>query len=228
MPKKTKKKVVKKVTSVNDKLNQIIALQKRLLKEEGVVEKEEEQLEKIERVTEFEAQNENRNINKLESEILSGEKKEEDELSKLEALEREIKSEVGEHPLSRITLKGILKGLVGAFVGLAVHYTFTYGVEISESLTTGRAAFLYLLSFIVGIVFIYFTGFRKIKDPKILMFIPVRLFVLYLASIAMSIIVLYIFYPTFGHDFFESFKMVGGVLLAAIVGACTADLIGKE
>ena len=87
---------------------------------------------------------------------------------------------------------------------------------------------MYLLSFIVGIVFIYFTGFRKIKDPKILMFIPVRLFVLYLASIAMSIIVLYIFYPTFGHDFFESFKMVGGVLLAAIVGACTADLIGKE
>jgi len=57
---------------------------------------------------------------------------------------------------------------------------------------------------------------------------PVRLFILYVASILMSIFVLYIFYPAFGHEFAESYKMIAGVLLAAVVGACTADLIGKE
>ena len=143
-------------------------------------------------------------------------------------MEQQIKKEVGAHPLAKITLKDIVKGLVGAFIGLAVHYTFTYGVEISQTIDIERITLLYVLCFFIGLLFIYATGFRKIKDPKILVFMPVRLIVLYAASIIMSVVVLYVFYPSFGHSFIESYKMVGGVLLAAIVGACTADLIGKE
>ena len=56
---------------------------------------------------------------------------------------------------------------------------------------------------------------------------PVRLLVLYICSLIMSVLVLLLFYPNFGHNFLESYKMVAGVMLAAVVGACTADLIGK-
>jgi hypothetical protein len=44
----------------------------------------------------------------------------------------------------------------------------------------------------------------------------------------MSILVLVLFYPNFGYNFEESYKMVAAVMLAAVVGACTADLLGKE
>ena len=86
---------------------------------------------------------------------------------------------------------------------------------------------LYLLSFIIGAVFLYVTGFRKIKDVKVLAFLPIRLIVLYITSILMAILVLYFFHPEFGNSFILSFKQVATVTLTAILGACTADLIGK-
>ena len=74
----------------------------------------------------------------------------------------------------------------------------------------------------------YATGFRKIKDPKILMFLPIRLIVLYLTAIVMSVLVLLFFNAGFGNNFEDAFKQVSTVTLTAIIGACTADLIGKE
>jgi hypothetical protein len=44
----------------------------------------------------------------------------------------------------------------------------------------------------------------------------------------MSIIVLWFFFPNFGYNFTESYAQVASVLLPALIGACTADLIGKE
>lgn len=224
----TKKSRSAKDNSINGKLDKILAMQKRLLKEDDSIESEEKRIENLEKENEIGEEEENTELKRIESDFEKTKKTEDDELSKLQQLEEEIKREVGDHPLRRITIKDVVKGFVGAFIGLAVHYTFTYGVEISKSLNFTRATFLYVLSFFVGLVFIYATGFRKIRDPKILMFMPIRLIILYIASIIMSIFVLFIFYPGFGHEFTESYKMVAGVLLAAIVGACTADLIGKD
>lgn len=225
---KAGKSSTKKIPNINSKLDQIIAMQRKMLKEEYKIEEEEQILEDEEKKTEKGELKENKELSKIEKELQSKEKKEEEELSKLKDLEEDIKKEVGEHPLRKIGLKDIIKGLVGAFIGLVVHYTFFYGIKIAENLDFTRSTLLFVLSFFVGIMFIYTTGFRKIKDPKILMFIPVRLIILYIISVVMSILVLYLFYPKFGHDFMESYKMVSVVLLAAIVGACTADLIGKE
>jgi len=222
------KKKPSKRQNIDIKLDQVISNQKKLLKEEKKIEREESALEKEEKNNELGELRENKKLEQIEKEMLSKDKEEEEELLKLKSLEQEIKKEVGEHPLRKIGAKDVVKGLVGAFIGLAVHYTFIYGVELSEGLDMTRASFQFVLSFFVGLMFIYATGFRKIKDPHILLFMPVRLLVLYFASIIMSILVLYIFYPTFGHDFVHSYKMVAGVLLAAVVGACTADLIGKE
>ena len=163
-----------------------------------------------------------------EDKELAFEKREESDLEKLERIEQEIKNDIGEHPLAKITYKDVVKGLVGSFIGLAIHYTFVYGVKISEELTMTRATLLFPLTFIVGLLFIYTTGFRKVKDKELLWFMPIRLIVLYVCSLIMSVLVLFIFYPEFGQSFDISYKMVAGVMLAAVVGACTADLVGKE
>jgi uncharacterized membrane protein len=200
-----------------NKLDEILSLEKKLLKEEekiAVEEKRIRQEESIEREKE----------NKIEK-ILE---KEESDLEKIEKIEQEIKAEIGGHPLAQVTYKDIVKGLIGAFIGLAIHYTFVYGVKVSETLTMTRAIIMFPLTFLVGLLFIYATGFRKVEDKKLLVYMPLRLSVLYLCALIMSILVLFLFYPTFGHEFEESFKMVAGVMLAAVVGACTADLLGKE
>lgn len=225
---KTSRKSFFMKQDINSKLDQIIALQKKLLKEENKIKEEEFMLEEEEKKTKKEELKETKELKKIEKGLELREKKEEEELLKLKNLEEEIKREVGTHPLRKVGFKDIVKGFVGAFIGLVVHYTFFYGIKIAENLDFTRSTLLFVLSFFIGIIFIYTTGFRKIKDPKVLMFIPIRLIILYVISVVMSILVLYLFYPKFGHDFMESYKMVSVVLLAAIVGACTADLIGKD
>jgi uncharacterized membrane protein len=217
MAKKISRKKISKIKSVqkqekenSEKLTEVIALEKKLLEEEKKIETE-ESVEKNEE-------------NKIEN-ILE---KEESDIEKLEKIEEEIKAEVGEHPLAKVTLRDVIKGLIGAFIGLAIHYTFTYGVEIAQGLTMTRATILFPVTFFVGLLFIYATGFRKVDDKKLLIYMPIRLFVLYLCALAMSVLVLMLFYPNFGNVFEESYKMVAAVMLAAVVGACTADLLGKE
>jgi len=218
---KTKKPVVhiahhvvkKKKQSMDNKLDSIISAENRLLHEEQTVEREEKKIE-----------SEEVEIDKLGDTL----KKEETDIEKLEKIEEEIKSEVGVHPLAQVTLKDITKGFIGAFIGLAIHYTFVYGVEIAQQMTMMRATIMFPLTFLVGILFIYATGFRKVQDTKLLVYMPIRLLILYICSLIMSILVLYLFYPDFGSSFATSYKMVAAVMLAAVVGACTADLLGKD
>jgi uncharacterized membrane protein len=213
--------------SVSGKLDKILNAENRLLKIEKDVESKEEKLMSEERRVELEEkkiESEEEGIAAVKTEL----DKEESDIAKLEKIEEEIKKEVGEHPLARVTLKDISKGMIGAFVGLAIHYTFTYGVEIAAKLTMTRATILFPVTFLVGLLFIYATGFRKIEDKKLLLYMPLRLGVLYICSLIVSIGVLFLFYPEFGQNFVESYKMVAGVMLAAVVGACTADLLGKE
>jgi len=195
----------KKLTleALNKKLDLVLKNQQRLLKGEKRIEKEEVKEEKEEEAA------------------LA-------ELQKLETLEKEIIQEVEQHPLQKITYKDIARGAIGAFFGSVAHYTFIYGIKVAEAITVGRATLLLPISFIIGAIFLYATGFRKIKDPKIMWFLPVRLFVLYITAIIVSILVLYLFTPSFGMAFVESYKQVATVSLSAIIGACTADILGKD
>jgi len=199
--------------SESNKLDKILAMEDKLLNEEKRIETKENKIE-----------SEDKDINKMEAAL----QKEDTDIEKLEKMEEEIKTEVGGHPLANVTFRDLAKGMIGAFIGLVIHYTFVYGVEIAQNLTMTRATIMFPLTFIVGLLFIYATGFRKIQDKKLLIYMPLRLLVLYICSLVMSILVLYLFYPTFGNSFEESYKMIAGVMLAAVVGACTADLLGKE
>ncbi len=189
--------------TINTKLDEVLKNQKKLLSEEKELESE-------------------------EKEIIREEKKELNALEQLKKLEEEIRKDVGPHPLKRFTTQDAARGVIGAFFGSVAHYTFIYGMKVAESIDVYRAGLLYLLSFVIGGVFLYATGFRKIKDPKLLKFLPMRLTVLYITSLLMAVVVLLLFNPGFGSNFFDSYKQVATVSLTAIIGACTADIIGKE
>ena len=185
------------------KLDQIISVQKKLLSKEAMVEKEEAVVEKEE-------------------------KEELKELKELETFEKEIIREVGAHPLMKITYKDIAKGGIGSLVGVAAHYSFVYGVKVAAEIDIVRATLLFPISYALGGVFMYLTGYRRIKDPRLLSFLPVRLTVLYITAVLTSMLVLLLFNPEFLQDFWISYKQVATVTLSAVIGACTADLIGKE
>ncbi|MBD3304164.1 DUF2391 family protein [Candidatus Woesearchaeota archaeon] len=153
--------------------------------------------------------------------------KELEELKMLERLEENLEKR-GPHPLKKITYKDFAKGALGAFIGIVAHYTVIYGIHIAEKLTITRATILFILAYVLGGVFLYATGFRKVST-RLIWFLPVRLTVLYGISLVMSVAVLYLFFPDFIHHFFwEGYKQVAAVTLTALIGACTADLIGKE
>ncbi|HLF54841.1 MAG TPA: DUF2391 family protein [Candidatus Nanoarchaeia archaeon] len=195
----------KRVTlaEVSNKLDRLMEAQKRLLSKEVKVEKKEALVEREE-------------------------KEELKELKELEAFEKEIISEVGEHPLRKLTYRDIAKGSVGAFIGVAAHYTFVYSVKVAAEIDLFRATLLFPISFALGGVFMYVTGYRKIKDPKLMYFLPVRLTVLYIVSVITAMLTLWLFNPQFLNEFWPTYKQVATLTLSAVIGACTADLIGKE
>lgn len=167
-------------------------------------------------------------IKKEEKKIEQEEKLEIEELKKLEEIEKKIKKQVEVHPLRKITYHDLAKGALGAFIGVVAHYTFIYGIHVAEDIDIFRATLLFPIAYLLGGIFLYATGFRKISI-KLLWFLPVRLTVLYIISLIMAVLVLYLFHPSFmQHFFWDGYKQVATVTLTGIIGACTADLIGRE
>ena len=205
--KKTKKRGK---SSINKKLDTIIRGQSKLLIEEKKIEAEEKSEGK-----------EERKLEALEEKQIS-------ELEKLERIEKEVESEVRQHPMTKVTIRDVYKGSLGAFVGIILHYTVFYGVEIAANLTLARATIIYILSFLMGMVFLYITGFKKVENSKTAFYLPLRTAVLYFVSLIVSIGVLFLFFPDFGHSFEAAYKQIATVSLIAVIGACTADIIGKE
>ena len=165
---------------------------------------------------------------KEEEAIETEEKEELKKLEELETFEKQLVQEVGEHPLQKITYKDIAKGSIGAFIGVAAHYSFVYGVKVAAEIDITRATLLFPISYAFGGIFMYYTGFRRIRDPRIISFLPVRLTTLYVVAIITSILVLWLFNPEFFNDFWTMYKQIATVTLLAVIGACTADLIGKD
>ena len=75
----------------------------------------------------------------------------------------------------------------------------------------------------------YYSGFRKVKEIKVLRFIPIRMAVVYIISIFVVIISLAIFGFVDSSSHFEYiYKIVASTLLLSVLGASTADILGKE
>ncbi len=205
-----KQKRQRKALPIKKKLDLILQKEEQVLRQEKKIEKEE--------------QRENKEYMRLE-EI---EEKTSIELADLEKLEREVKEQIKDHPLKKIGARDLVRGFVGAFVGVIIHNALYYGTEIAEQFDTPRAIIWFILAFFVGAAMLYATGYRKIKDKNVLWFMPIRLTLLYTVALVVSATALFIYLPGYGNNMAEALKQLAAVQMSAIIGATTADIIGHE
>ncbi|PIN79812.1 hypothetical protein COV16_02235 [Candidatus Woesearchaeota archaeon CG10_big_fil_rev_8_21_14_0_10_34_8] len=225
MARAKKKKQAKKITknsAIGQSIAQILKNQKQLLASQKELSSAVKKITEEEKVVESE-------VSKEEEGLALFEEKEMHEMKQLEVLEKQIEEEVRENPLRKITYRDFTKGMIGAFVGIVAHFSFLEGLQVAEYFTVFRATILYGLSLVIGIAFLYFAGFRSVKDNMILKIIPLRILVIYASAIFVVVVVLFLFgIITSASHFEEVYKTVSAISVLAMLGACTADLIGKE
>lgn len=156
------------------------------------------------------------------------ERTQEEELKSLKSLKAEVSKDIGSHPLTKITRADLVRSTIGALIGTVGHFAFFYGMELAEKLSFLRATSLYLISLLVCFGFMYYSGFRKIKEIRIFRFIPLRVLVVYLISLLVVIATLFIFgLINFETNLLQIYKTISTTLLLAVLGASTADILGK-
>lgn len=164
-----------------------------------------------------------------ETKVERAEEKELVELEELEKLEAEIEKNTAPHPLAKLTYKDITKGIIGSFFGIVGHFAFFYGSKIAYDLSLARAHTLLLTSLVILILFIYFSGFRKIKKQRKFSWIPLRVIVIYSVAHIVIGFVLFLFgVVSADMSLAEIYKNMAAVSILAVMGAATADLIGGE
>ena len=202
-----------KKISINEKLDLILDNQKKIILNEKKIMGEEEKIEIYEKTK----INEEQTVIKDEKEII-------DELNKLE---KEIKKTIS-NPIKNITQKDIIKGFIGAFIGVMSHFAFSKAIDIAQDLSFLRATILYLVAFIIILVMLYYTGFRAVEKNLALKFMPIRALVLYTVSIFTIIFVYVLFGKIYFTSFTEIYILVSASIILAVMGAGTADLIGRN
>jgi len=126
--------------------------------------------------------------------------------------------------------------MIGAFIGIVSHYAFLEGARVAEesSFSYARATVLLISAFLLGLIFMYATGFRKVKETTFIRFFPVRVLFIYGISIIAIFIVLSLYGIInvelgFGAlDLGLIYKQVASISIPAIIGASAADLIGGD
>ena len=199
------------MSELNRKLDMI------LKKEEHLDNEEKEILKREKRIEKEESKVENEETDELSLQL--------QELGELKKLRKELTPDV----IKRMTVRDIIRGSFGAFVGTVLNYNLLWGIEVAKQMDMTKATLLYPISFVIGMVFLYATGYKKIKEKKsVILLLPMRMIVIFMVSLIISILVLMFFHPGFMADFDVAYKQTAAVLLLAVVGACTADLIGRS
>lgn len=208
----------KRLDSLEKQQNKILDLQKKILNKESNISKKEDLFLDFEK----KELDDDKILEKDEALEL-------DELKKIEELELNIKRKVGESPLKRITYRDITKGMIGAFFGIVGHFAFVEGVHIAEEFTILRSTALLVTSFIIIVLFLYFTGFRTVTDDLLYKFMPIRALVIYFSAMITVVVVLLLYGKIdFSMPFHAIYNTVAAISILAVLGAGTADLIGKN
>lgn len=159
-----------------------------------------------------------------EKNIIALEKK---DLKELEKLKKNIEKDIGIHPLNRLAKDDVIRSIVGALVGTIGHFAFFYGAEIAERISVARAGALYFFSLVICSSFIYYSGFRRIKEVRINRFIPIRIVIIYLTSLVVTLGTLFIFnFINSGMHLVEIYKILATSQVLAVLGASIANILG--
>lgn len=203
----------------------------RLLKDEGNIKQELERLEEKEislEAGEEQLKKGESRIEKQEKTIRQDEKKIEGEAKRILGVEEEIRNNVIIKPLGKVTIMDVNKGLIGAFFGTIAHFAFIYGREIAKGITNTRAAVLYAFSYFLLIFLMYRAGYREIEEKKYLELFPLRATILYLLSICVVIFVFLLYNQIEVITLGVLFREVSVVSILAVLGAGTADMLGRH
>ena len=205
---------MEKDSQLNKKLDLILKNQKKILENEAKILGEEEKIEELEK----QALKEETNVEKNENKIIS----------ELDILEKRLKSSVSS-PIKNITKRDIVKGFIGSFIGVMSHFAFTKGAEIAYDLNFYQSSVLFVVAFMIIVIMLYYTGFRRVEKKVLLKFVPMRATVLYTVSIFTIIFVNLLFGKIdFQISFIELYNIVGANIILGVIGAGTADLIGRN
>lgn len=206
-----------KKSSTEKKLDEILKLQKKILREEKSISKTEQEVLKLEKEE-----------LKGEKEILAKEDEELATLKRIEELEKKISKDTKGRALRKITYRDITKGIIGSFFGIVGHFAFAKGVGLSQEFSFLRSTTLFITSFIIIVLFLYFAGFRKVDDEMLFKFLPVRALVIYFTAIFTTLLVLTLYAQiTINTPFIQIYNTLAAVSVLAVMGAGTADLIGE-
>ncbi|MAG91631.1 hypothetical protein CMO83_03320 [Candidatus Woesearchaeota archaeon] len=167
-------------------------------------------------------------IEHKEDQIVKEERKIEKETEKVEGLEKKIVKEVQARPLRKFDIKDINKGIIGAFIGVVAHFGFIYGKEIAKQISTSRASLILFFSYFMIIVLMYETGYRDIKEKRLLRILPKRATLVYLTSLVVIVVIFLLFNLINISEPIELYKGVAVTSVLAALGAGTADLIGRN
>jgi uncharacterized membrane protein len=223
--KKNNPRIQKKHISQNKKYDIIISRLDQIEETQKILQKEEEQMLRNEHSLMALEQQEIREESVLERK----EDEELEELKKIEALEENIKKGLKDTPLKRVTYKDVTKGIIGAFFGIIGHFAFVEGTHLSENFSFMRSTMLLVTAFVIILIFLYFTGFRKVNDKFVLEFIPVRAIVIFCSSIMTVFFVLFLYGMINSEThFMHLYNSVAAISILAVIGSGTADLIGKN
>ena len=128
----------------------------------------------------------------------------------------------------KFTIKDLNKGIIGAFIGVVAHFAFIYGKQIASDITAVRATILLVFSYILIIILMYETGYREIREKRLLGILPKRATVIYITSLLMIPVIFFLFNQLDISNMAELYKRIGVTSVLASVGAGTADLIGRD
>lgn len=167
-------------------------------------------------------------IERKETSIIKEEKKLEKETEDVEKLEKQIKRDTGSKPLTKLGMQDVNRGIIGAFVGVVAHFAFIYGKQIAQSISITRATVLIVFSYVMIILLMYETGYREIKEKKLLNILPRRATVVFLTSIIVVFVIFFLFNQINFSDLIGLYKQIAVTSVLASLGAGTADLIGRH
>ena len=216
-------KAAKKIPRIKDEKPEQPKQFKDALKELEILAEEKKVEHKVEDVEKKEE-----SIEKKEAEIAKEEKKLETETAKVENIEKKIAKEVYEKPLTTFNARDLNKGIIGAFIGVVAHFGFIYGKAIANVITLPRATLLLAFSYLLIMILMYETGYRNIKENKLLGILPKRATIIYITSLVVVIIIFYLFGMVDLKDPLGLYKQVAVTSILASLGAGTADLLGKH
>lgn len=197
-------KITKKLEDLEKKQDKILQTQKKLLK------KEQEILELEKKIYATEEQN-----------LTLHKKFDKTNFGKLFDRKRKI--------ATKTNYKDVVKAIIGAFFGIMGHFAFAKGVDLAMDHCYLRSTLILITSFIILVLFIYYSGFRQVKKRYFLKLFPVRATVIYLSAIFTVVFVLFLYgIIDLNTPFRDVYSYVASISILAVLGAGTSDLIGAK